>query len=515
MKKINYFVKTKVGIAVVGIILLVLVFLMFNIFGNGNSNIEAFVVEKRNVSEEISVSGTVEAATDVDLSLERSGQINTIAKKVGDDVEKGSVILSLENSSQYAQLAQAEADLNIERIKLQELSGNSVSGITTSQNDLKLAEINFDNAEDNLRREIREAIIESNDAIKNYSDRLFEDGGFGATLISGSVRYSVNTGDSARKITVNNGRSKVKIIFEKNWENLDIENNPEESAEKILNDFSVIQNFLDDLADLVNDLSEPEDSTIKTAFNSLRDNVSTARTKINTALSELKSSLQTYNIEKTDLEYVSSQTSLTGEDTRLQEARVESAKAKVATELAVLNQGIIRSPVHGKVTSIKTKIGEVVSANTPVVTIVSDALYEVTINIPEANVSKVSIGNTAQITLDAYSDSDIFSGKVISIDLSETIIDGVTTYEAKLQFEAKDDRIRSGMTANVEIFGESRDNVLAVPQKAITLKDGKRIVRTLENQKEKEVEVEIGLRGTDGFIEIISGLKEGQVVLTS
>lgn len=515
MSKLFSFIATKKGVLfVVGIAVVIGGVAAFS--GGGEQKIDTGFAERRTVREEVSVTGRVEAATDVDLSFERSGQVARIDKKVGESVEEGEVIMVLENSSQSARLAQAQADLDIERIKLQELLGNGGSAVTDSQNDITLAELSLADARENLIGEIREAFADADDAIRNNVDGLFNNPdtnpSYGALVSSGGSTYSIGSSNLSQKIEVNSGRRQVNKIFN-TWDNLVLGGDIAGIADDVITDLEFIQDFLGGVAVLVNDLNNPADTTAQTLYDGYRAGVSTARTTINAALSALRIDLQTYKTERTDLTFVQAQTSSTGEDTRLQQARVRSAEARVAELQATLNEGIVISPTEGVVTSLKTRIGEVVQANTPVVTVVSDALYEIVVNIPEADISRVAIGNRAELTLDAYSSSELFAATVTSIDLSETIIGGVATYEAMLQFNELDPRIRSGMTANVDIFGREAVDVVAVPQRALITRNGQRVVRVIQNGDIVEIPVVAGLRGADGFVEIMSGIEEGQEIV--
>jgi HlyD family secretion protein len=137
----------------------------------------------------------------------------------------------------------------------------------------------------------------------------------------------------------------------------------------------------------------------------------------------------------------------------------------------------------------------------------------VEINIPEVDIGQVSLEDYCRIDLDAFIDEQ-FSGKVIKIDPAETIIAGVVYYKTTISLNSDDQKIRPGMTANVIVVTESKESVLTVPQRAIFEKEGKKFVRIIEGENLKEIEVQTGLKGVRGEIEIISGLKEGDKVVT-
>ncbi|MDO8590919.1 MAG: HlyD family efflux transporter periplasmic adaptor subunit, partial [bacterium] len=142
--------------------------------------------------------------------------------------------------------------------------------------------------------------------------------------------------------------------------------------------------------------------------------------------------------------------------------------------------------------------------------------FKVEAFVPEVDVAKITVGNQATITLDAYGSDVSFNASVVKIDPAETVIDGVSTYKTTLEFDKDDPRIRSGMTANTTIISAKRDNVLALPQRTVYEKNGKKFVRVVTGSDTlEEREVTVGIRGSNGDIEILSGLKQGDNVATS
>ncbi|MCX6719914.1 MAG: hypothetical protein NTV36_02295, partial [Candidatus Staskawiczbacteria bacterium] len=117
------------------------------------------------------------------------------------------------------------------------------------------------------------------------------------------------------------------------------------------------------------------------------------------------------------------------------------------------------------------------------------------------------------VTLDAFGQNVIFPATIISIDSAPTIVNGVSVYQARLKFTNADDRIKTGMTANIIVTSEKHSNVLIIPRSAIIQQNGKYfVIVDNENSKKESREVSIGFRD-DKNIEIISGLKAGEKVL--
>jgi multidrug efflux pump subunit AcrA (membrane-fusion protein) len=136
--------------------------------------------------------------------------------------------------------------------------------------------------------------------------------------------------------------------------------------------------------------------------------------------------------------------------------------------------------------------------------------------VPEADIAKIKIGDSAKVTLDAYGSDTYFPARVTKIDPAETMVEGVATYKAILQFAENDQRIRSGMTANMDIETAKKEGVLVVPQRAVIRKiDGSYRVQIFKDeQTSEERTVAVGLRGSDGNIEVVSGLSEGEKIFS-
>ena len=150
------------------------------------------------------------------------------------------------------------------------------------------------------------------------------------------------------------------------------------------------------------------------------------------------------------------------------------------------------------------------------VSIISATNFEVEANVPEADIAKIKVGEAGTVTLDTYGNDIIFNIKVSSIEPAETVVEGVATYKTKFQFLKNDDRVKSGMTANITVFTDKRENVLTIPQRAVTSQNGEKFVFVDKGNdiSEKRV-IETGLRGVDGNVEILKGLEENESVVTN
>jgi len=198
-------------------------------------------------------------------------------------------------------------------------------------------------------------------------------------------------------------------------------------------------------------------------------------------------------------------------DVARQSASLSAARDDLSkTELIALSDGVV--------SKLDVEVGENVMANQDVIGIIS-AGFTIKVDISEADIAKVSVDDSVDITLDAYGDDVLFTGHVVKIEPAQTEISGVVYYKTTILFDHPEEQydIRTGMTANVDILTNSNDGVLVIPRRAVLTKDGTKIVRVVKDATNgvfEERSVETGLVGDDGLVEITLGLSEGEVIVT-
>ncbi len=253
-----------------------------------------------------------------------------------------------------------------------------------------------------------------------------------------------------------------------------------------------------------------KDIQIKDAENNLSSVIILSDKKINDAQSSLNSYENQWELMERQLDLkksspVSSEISLYG-------ARVKQAKASLAAAQENFDKTILKAPIEGVITKKAYEIGEQAASNMAIYSMMVSDNYEVEVQIPESDIIKLKIGQEVMVTLDAYSDDIKFTGRIMFIEPAETIIQDVVYYKVKIELDKNEYEVKSGMTANVDIKTAERKNVLMVPQKAI-VSNGEKKVKKIVNGNIEEVVVATGLKGEDGMVEILSGLKEGDDVV--
>lgn len=507
--------KPKVFIPIIIVVIIIVVGFFF--FGKDNAQEYEFIVaSKDTLIQEVNVTGNVEPAESVDLAFEKGGRVSYIYVEIGDKVNIGQSLMQLNNSELIAQLNEAKANVEIQKAKLDELKrGTRPEEIQVKEAELDKAQQDLNNYYASSIDVLNDAYAKADDAVGTKTDELFTND------YSDNPQLTFTVSDSRAKNEVKQYRSLSTIkLNEWNNELQSIKvNSSDEKIEQALKNtkeyLNIIRDFMAKALTAVDNAAGVSASTI----NTYKTNINTGRTNVNTAFTSVSDQEQNIAAQKITVEKVQNELDLilagtVSEQITAQEAQVKQTEAKKQNIQAQLTKTAIRSPINGIITNQDTKVGEIISANTAIVSVISEANWEIKTDVPEADIAKIEIGDKAKLTLDAYGEDVKFSATVILIDPAETVIEGVSNYKVTLHFDEKDERIRSGMTANLDILTAEKENVIAIPQRAVISKNGDKIVRILKDDETiEEVNVITGIRGSYGNIEIIKGISEGDRVI--
>jgi HlyD family secretion protein len=151
-------------------------------------------------------------------------------------------------------------------------------------------------------------------------------------------------------------------------------------------------------------------------------------------------------------------------------ANVTQARATAATDETNLSKASIRSPIDGMVLSRTVDPGNAVAASLQAVTLFTIAedlsKLRLQVNIDEADVGSVQVGQKASFTVSAYP-SRKFPATTTRVAYGSTTTDNVVTYLTQLEVDNSDLTLRPGMTASSTITSTERNNVLLVPNTAL------------------------------------------------
>ena len=474
---------------------------------------ESVIIQPTTLVQEVSVTGNVKPRRELNLSLKRIGRVTNLPVVVGQTVSAGALLLELDTGDEKRAVEEAMVALASAKLALDKL----------------LKPVNRQATEDKLKQAYEDGLATAASTYANlYSilDRL-DKILFGSELASSAddenIDYYVGVIDfynpkfKTVPAAVRGAYDKIIKAYDPAFADYQAarrggDNTVTERA--ILATYDLVGatiNVLKTSRDVIQffkdkSIADSWTANKQTTIDSHLTSLAADATTVDNYWLDLVETVNTIKTEHSTIDV----SDLDLESARLEIKQKESALAEVKARLA---DSYLYAPLAAIVTKIEPEVGELVTANSPVMSLISSGQLLLETNVPEADIAKIKLNDSARVTLDAYGDDLIFDAQVSAIDPAATLIDGVATYRTTLHFLEFDDRIKSGLTAEINISTAKREGVLAVPERAVTAWDGVKIVRILKGGSVMEQIVQTGLRGSDGRVEIVSGLESGAEVI--
>ena len=505
-------------ILIVGLILTIIFYQIF--LSKKKTDFELFTVTQGNIIQEIFETGQVQKGEKINLGFKAAGQIKEVYVQIGDEVEVDELLAVLDNTDSEIQFQEALAVLEFAKLNLNKLLiGATQEERETSQARFKNAQTNLLNAENNLKNSYQSGLNVLDGSLGSIDSAL----DFSRYLVR---QYIVVHDGDARKITQardqiesasNNARNSLSLARNSLTEQ-DIKNAisvTKNSLEICLNSLEIIRSTINQSTVYHDRVSTADKASLET----LKENTNLALSNVITADQSISSmELNLATTQKNLIENENQLKTVTGQaqqiDINLSQAQIKQAQARVNFYQNQIKQSKLVSPIKGKIAEIKKRPGETVQPNfqDPVFIILPVESYEIKTDIYEGDIVKINLGDKAEISLVAFPEKK-FQGKVISINPAEKIIDQVVYYETLISFNDVPENIMPGMTADIIIKINLKENVLIVHRDAVQRKNSKRMVEVFKDNKTQEREIETGARGIDNMEEIIFGLEQGEKVL--
>lgn len=196
-------------------------------------------------------------------------------------------------------------------------------------------------------------------------------------------------------------------------------------------------------------------------------------------------------------------------------AQVRQADADLESARIQLGYTKIHAPIGGVVAEVATQVGETVAASftSPTfVTIIDLDRLEVWAYVDETDIGRVEVGQRVIFTVDTYADAE-FEGTVTAVRPMAEVQDAVVNYVTVVEIaDGHGKTLRPEMTATVNILLESRENVIAIPNRAVRRDRTGTYAFAIEDGTRVRKDIGVGYRGRD-YTEIVQGLNEGDRVI--
>jgi len=490
----------------------------------------AYTVTKGIFVEDVLASGKVEGVTTASFNFKNQGKVTGVQTKLGDLVLANQELVLQDTSSFDSQLAEMDAGIQLQRARINQLkAGTSQEEIDVASASASSAAVSVTNAETNLSiskqqaiDQIKNAYTIADDVIRNKVDRLFTNpqSSNPKLLASAAADFKLGSDLEFSRVTL----EKELKLWGGDIKSLSSDDDLSNQLKNTRTRLGLIKEFLDKCSLFVNNANNTPSTLGQSTWEGLKIDIAAGRTSVNTALSSVTNSQASITQSQSQIDNAKS--SLTTSGKQLQQAKAKVRGTDLAVYSAQLEQAVaakrkveslrndlvIKAPFAAVVTDVNAKVGQVVGPGESVVSLMSRDKLQIKVNIVENNIIKIAVGQSAHITFDAISNKE-FTGKIISIDPAEKIINGTTYYQTTVELTETVDFLRSGMTANVWILVKEVPDALFVPSSALVKKGGDWYVRVINGTQQAEQKVTIGARDKNGMVQIVSGLQEGDKVV--
>lgn len=192
--------------------------------------------------------------------------------------------------------------------------------------------------------------------------------------------------------------------------------------------------------------------------------------------------------------------------------QIRAAQARVDAAQATLNLTRVTAPFPGIVTESHPLPGDQVSAGTRAFRLDDLSSLYVDVDVSEVDINSVAVGQPVALTFDAILGRE-YHGLVVEVGQTGTAVQGVVSFRVTVELTDPDSRVKPGMTAAVNITVEELEDVLLVPNRAVRLSDGQRVVYLLVDGQ--PVKKAIRLSSSSDTMSVLAGgdVNEGDTVI--
>lgn len=494
---------------IISIIILALVvvgayFFIFKSKTSGETQYVTETVSKGSLTTNITGTGQIEASNTITLSPKTSGNINYLGVTVGQSVKKGTLIASVDSND--AKMALLNAQVSLDNLTngpdtltlLQKQNGliNSYNSgwntVSSYVDDMTVMITNLDN------------IYNSINGYLSYQNIIgLSNTGKDRVLAGENSYYKAN--DSIEKLTK---LYKTLSRTSSQQEISDLINQASAGAVIMSNAIKDTQTAFNFVVDDLNYQDNANTTTTRTDISSWLDSSNSYVNSLSSAINNIQENTQ----------------SLQDTTTSITPLDIEAARLSVQSKQDTYNGCFVYAPFDGVISTLTAQVGQ--SSGSNIGTIITNQKLA-TISLNEVDIAKIKMGQKATLTFDAI-DGLTLTGEVVEIDSVGTVSQGVVSYNVQISLDVDDARVKPGMSVSATVITDSAQDVIVVPSSAIKTQNGTSYVQTFNSPLgpvatgaqgspstvlPTQIEVTTGLVG-DTTTEIISGLKEGDIIVT-
>jgi len=360
-------------------------------------------IERGSLRNTVTATGTVQAVTTVQVGSQASGTISALYADFNSHVKQGQVIAQLDPSVSKAQVEQARANVQQARANLQQAI-SSVAGSRAGVTDAR------------AKAQAAQSVVQNNQS------------------------------------GVSSARANVDVLKAQ------------------LDDAKAFLNQQDSLLKS-GVIAQRDYDLANTAYQSALAKYNQGQAQLNQAVLTQQSSASS-GVAQSQAQVQQSQAQVQTSQAQVQQAQAQVQQAEAALQLAQVNLAhtTITSPIDGVVVSRDVNVGQTVAASLSAPTLFTIAKdltqMQVIANIDQADIGLVEQAKSVKFSVDAFPGKD-FDGKIEQMRLNPQNVQNVVTYNVVIDVDNPDQKLKPGMTANLTITIDERNNVLKVPNAAL------------------------------------------------
>jgi HlyD family secretion protein len=436
----------------------------------GEESIEIVTVERGSLATQITATGSVYSQAEVTLSFQVGGKIAEVLAEKGARVQEGQVLAKLDTSDLSLQVRSAEVGLTSAQAQLKKLQeGPSQEEIAAAEGQLRAAEATL--AQATAQRDQLRA------------------GTTSADIAAARAQLAARTAEQKAAVHLHDKTMRCETVK--------LPNGSEEQVCPLLGDPEEEARYSLQAA---NEALAAAQAQLDAVTAGVTSRLAAADAAVDTASAQC-------DIAQAQLELLKK--GVSEADIAVAEAGVAQAEIALDTARMALEQAMLTAPFDGVVSQVSANPGEFVGPQLPVILIVDDQNFRVKGNIDEADIGLLSEGEIVNVDLDAFPGQEV-TGHVVVIAPSATFDAGLVSYEVIVEIDETPLPLRGGMTANMQITREQREDVLLIPNLAIWIdpNTGRQFVEKQAGEGVEFAFIEQGITN-DQFSEAISGVQEG------
>ncbi len=430
----------------------ILMLLLVACQGNSQGQYETIPAAKGSLSATVGATGTVRSNQSAQMAWQTTGSVDKVNVEIGDRVKSGDTLATLQMTSLPQNVILAEADLLNAQQALEDLQNSGASQAQAEQ-DVAEAQKAFDDAKNKYDG------INFNRASDTYIDNI-----------------------QAQLDLANQQVAKMRQFYHL------FQNLPDGDSRKAqaLAALTSAELHRDDLVAQLNYVTGKPDAT------------DSAQRKAN------------YEVAKARL--ADAQRRLERMKNGVDPLELASARAKVTAAQATLNLARIVAPFNATVTDVKPLPGDQVSPGQVAFRLDDISHLMVDVEVSEVDINAIELNQSVDVSFDAIL-GKTYKGTVTEVSQVGTVLQGAVNFTVTVELTDADEIVKPGMTAAITILVKKLEDVLLVPNRAVRVVDGQRVVYVLKDGAPVQVKIRLGST-SDVNSEVVGGdLKVGDLIV--